>query len=109
MKELKFHEKEWLRSLKELIVHNLDDPNFTIAQLARKLYLSSASLNRKVNYICDCSPGDYVRKIKLEKAKELLETNQNSNLGRVAKKLGYSNTTYFSKIYQQSYPSPMEC
>jgi len=103
MKKLKFHEKEWLNRLEELIIDNLDNSNYTIARLAQELFLSSASLNRKVNYICNCSPGDYVRKIKLEKARELFETNQSTNLSKVAKKIGYSNPTYFSKIYRQSY------
>jgi len=103
MKKLKFHEKEWLNNFETLILENLDNSNFTIARLAQMLFLSSASLNRKVNRICNCSPGDYVRKIKLEKAKELLETNQNMNLSRVGQKLGYSNSTYFSKMLRQSY------
>jgi len=88
MNKLKFHEQIWLNDLNELIISHLKDPNFTIAQLAQKLYLSSASLNRKVNHICGCSPGDYVRKIKIEKAKELLETNENTNFSSIAKKLG---------------------
>jgi len=108
VKKLKFHEKEWLNNLEELILDNLNNSNFTIAQLANALYLSSASLNRKVNHICNCSPGDYVRKIKLEKAKELLETSRNMNLSKVGKKLGYSNSTYFSRMYQQSYDSTIE-
>lgn len=103
MKELKYHEKEWLDSLEKLIYSNLDNPNLTIAELARGLYLSPASLNRKVNQICDCSPADYIRKMRLEKAKELLEANDKLSLIKVAKKVGYSNPTYFSKIYYQFY------
>lgn len=103
MKELKFYEKEWLDSLDKIINRNLDNPNLTITQLARELYISSASLNRKVNQICDCSPADYIRKMRLEKAKELLESNEELSLVKVAKKVGYANPAYFSKIYYQFY------
>jgi len=108
VKKLKFHEREWLNHLESLILDNLSNPNFTIAQLAKDLFLSSASLNRKIHHICECSPGDYVRKIKLEKANELLTSNQSTNLSRVAKKLGYSNSSYFSRIYHRSYNHAIE-
>ncbi len=103
MKNFKYHQRVWLDRLNNHIDQHLHNSNFSVTYLAYLMNLSSASLYRKVIFLCECSPSIYIRTRRMEKAREMLETGRYTNLSQVAAKVGYTRKDYFIRCYQQAF------
>lgn len=76
--------------------------------LARRMGISP-------NYLCAIfkekekrSIGDFIEKSRMEKAAYLLET-ENTRSSEIAKRVGYRNSSYFSRVFRESYGvTPMQ-
>lgn len=72
----------------------------TVKQLAWMTNMSESSFSRTFKQITGLSPSAYVRKLKLLKAKELLEAH---TVTEVCYELGYENISYFIKLFKSQY------
>ena len=68
--------------------------------IAGKLHLSAAYFNDLLKFETGKTWEEYVQFKQLEKAKHLLQKNDNSPIA-VAKQLGYPNVQYFSFIFKK--------
>lgn len=81
------------------IVHDhLDDPGFSVEQLNRKMGMSNTQLFQKLKALTNLSANQLIRKIRLEKAKELLQ-NTELNVSEIAYQTGFSDPAYFTRIF----------
>jgi AraC-like DNA-binding protein len=65
-------------------------------------------LYRKLKSLTNLSGNEFIKNIRLKKAVQLLET-QNYNIAEIAYKVGFSDPSYFSKIFKKQYgKSPSE-
>jgi len=78
---------------------HLSDENFGIAELCELLNISRAQLHRKLKKLTGLSTSHYIRSLRLEIAKSMLETSD-LNVSEVAFKVGFSSPTYFSKVFK---------
>jgi AraC family transcriptional regulator of arabinose operon len=46
-------------------------------------------------------PFEYITKIRLRKAKELLQRQHDLNINEIARRVGYENTSYFNKLFMR--------
>ena len=60
---------------------------------------------KKVKQLTGMTPNDYIRKIRLEKAAELLLTT-NMTAAEVAYKVGFDDQYYFSKSFKRYFGQP---
>ena len=94
-------------SFKEIIEANLYEP-LNLNRLATMTNNSLASFKRKFNKIYNNSPARYIRQKKLERAKYLLASSQNS-ISEICYECGFSNPSSFSRIFKAEYNiSPSE-
>ncbi|RAW01536.1 helix-turn-helix domain-containing protein [Pseudochryseolinea flava] len=73
--------------------------NFSISELAKFSGLSLTSFKNEFVSLYGESPGRYIRKKKIERAKELLLTDHLS-VNEVADQVGYKDVSHFSKSFQ---------
>lgn len=66
-------DETFLRKLKEVVVANMQDPDFCLDDMASLLNMSRSSLNRKIKGVLDMTPNDYIRLERLKKAAQLLK------------------------------------
>jgi AraC-like DNA-binding protein/ligand-binding sensor domain-containing protein len=99
----KTKQDEWLTSLDKVILQNLDSNNFSIAFLSEKMDLSERQLQRKTKKITTKTPNQYITKIRLEEAFRLMEAKEVDTVKELAKKVGYTTTEYFSKLFKNKY------
>ena len=85
-----------------IIEANLSDSNFTIVRLCRELGISRVHLHRKLKALTDQSTAIFIRNIRLSKAKQML-TQSDKNVSEVAYDVGFSDPSYFSKVYSARY------
>ena len=74
------------------------DVNFVAEQMA----MSRASLYSKLKLVADTSIGDYINKLRMEKALLLLADKQLS-IQEVSEKAGFTHQRYFSTVFKQFY------
>ena len=62
--------------------------------------MSHSQLHRKLDALTGCSPNQFIRIIRLDKAKELLKHPVNS-IAFIALDCGYSDPGYFARVFKQ--------
>ena len=92
-------EDPFLIGLKDFIEGNIADNNLTINELAEHFALSIRTLFRKVKSLSGMSPKDFLREVKMQKAKEWVETKKYTTVKELANALGFQSASYFSQLY----------
>ncbi len=95
----------FLQKLRKTILENLDDPDLGAEQLSRALLLSPSQFYRKLAALTGAPPNAFIRKIRLFRAKELLETT-GMNISEVAYAVGFNDPNYFSRAFHQEFGKP---
>ena len=95
------------RVLKHL--HNNFQGQLDVEQLAGMANMSTSSFHRNFKQITAASPIQYIKKIRLSRARELL-TDQGLKVKQAAARVGYESPTQFSREFSRYYgQSPSEC
>ncbi|MGO4912647.1 two-component regulator propeller domain-containing protein [Leeuwenhoekiella sp. W20_SRS_FM14] len=92
-------DKKFITKVLEYITTNISDENLTVENLAEELNLSRSQLYRKIKALTGNSANEFLRKIRLEKAKELIESG-NASISEVCFKVGFSSPSYFTKCFK---------
>lgn len=69
--------------------------------VAIRLNMTSRTLSRKVVAVTGDAPLLYINKIKIAKAKNIIESDSSISLSDVACKCGFDDPNYFSRIFKQ--------
>lgn len=93
-------EQEFMKDLQKAMEANLSDPEFTIDRLADLLYMSRATLNRKIRALTGESANRYIQVYRLKRGAQLLKSNF-GNVTQVAFEVGFSSTPYFAKCFKE--------
>jgi hypothetical protein len=100
-KKEKKHIPEWAAELKEIIQDQIDT-NLTLSlkKISESLNVHPSYLSREFSkYFNDLSFGDYIRKLRIEKAIALLEDPKYS-LAEIAYLTGFSDQSHFNRIFK---------
>ena len=71
--------------------------------IAKNMYLSSAYISKIFKEETGEAPINYLIKLRLEKAKEQLETMPRESVKTVSTNVGYDDVYYFSKLFKKYY------
>jgi AraC-like DNA-binding protein len=93
---------EWARELKEMIQDQLDtNMALSLQQMSTELEINPAYLSREFSkYFENLSFGEYIRKLRIEKAIHLIETSTYS-LTEIAYLTGFSDQSHFTRIFKK--------
>lgn len=90
----------WVQELKDLIQDHIDD-NLSLKELSKGLEISPSYLSREFSkYFENLSFGEYIRKLRIEKAIGLMRTPKYS-LTEIAYLTGFSDQSHFTRIFKQ--------
>lgn len=90
------------QQVKAMVLANLENESFGVAELSQALYLSRSQLHRKIKAQTGLSPSVFMRKIRLHEAKRLLEAEL-GNITEVAFSVGMINLAYFSRSFKAEF------
>lgn len=99
MGNTKTKNKTVIRSIKAYIRGNYEK-NITLEDIAASVFLSPAYVSRIFRESQGITITDYLAMVKLEMAKQMLR-NPSYQIDFIAKKLGYSDASYFSKVFKK--------
>ena len=93
---------KWAKELKEIIQDQIDtNLNLNLKGLSETLQVHPAYLSREFSkYFDDLSFGDYLRKLRIDKAIQLLTTTDHT-LTEVAYLTGFSDQSHFARIFKK--------
>jgi len=93
---------EWTKELKEMIQDQLDtNMTLSLQQVSSELEINPAYLSREFSkYFDNLSFGDYIRKLRIDKAKSLMDTTDYS-LTEIAYLTGFSDQSHFTRIFKK--------
>lgn len=95
-------EEKFLLRVKKVVEEHLDDENFSVEELSRKVGMSRAQLHRKLIALTGKSASRFVRNYRLEHAYQLLE-NRVGTVSEIAYRVGYSSPAYFTKCFTEDF------
>ncbi|WP_315287851.1 ATP-binding protein [Tannerella forsythia] len=102
-------ERRFLAKAVDFIYHLLDKRHLDVNTLAEKLYMSPRQLHRKLVAITGDSPATYMLKIKMQKARNLLETKPGLTIEDIAEHCGFEHTPNFYSAFKKTYGvTPMD-
>jgi len=94
---------EWLSQVETIAWRELKNKYFSTDFLADELYVSKSQLFRKIKRITGLTPMRYIKLLRLQKAKRMLETEEVLTLTEVCFSVGLENTTHFAKAYEAEF------
>ena len=95
-----FADEQFILKLNRLISENLSNTELDSTFLARQLEITRTALFNKMSNLLGTSAKRYIRKIRIEYAKNLL-ANSEKSIGEIADLTGFSLSHYFSTIFKQ--------
>ncbi|MES2239842.1 MAG: chromate resistance protein ChrB domain-containing protein [Bacteroidota bacterium] len=105
LKDKKTNKKtpEWVNDLKSIIQDQIDTQfTFDLKKISNDLELNPSYLSREFSkYFEDLNFGDYIRKLRIEKAINLIQ-NSSYSLTEIAYMTGFSDQSHFTRIFKLS-------
>ena len=95
-------EKAFLLKLRRILEQNLDDADLSSEWVCQQVGMSRTNLYRKLKALTDQSLNSYIRRLRMQKAAELL-LQSNQNVSEIAFEVGFSDPKYFSRVFTQMY------
>ena len=95
-------EDTFIQKLRSLIESKLDDSELSIEQVSKELFMSRKHLHRKVSALTGQSLSVFNRRIRLHKAKTLLEKGE-LNVTQIAYEVGFKNPSYFATAFKEEF------
>jgi len=92
----------FIKKIETILLENLEDENFSSQELAQQLFLSRSQVHRKIKALTGMSTAIYIRHIRLQKAKELLISNDLS-ISEIAYQVGFKSPVYFSQVFKDTF------
>lgn len=91
---------DWVKELKEMIQDQVDT-NLSLTDISKSLDIHPSYLSREFSkYFNNLSFGEYIRKLRIEKAIELI-AQHNYSLTEIAYLTGFSDQSHFTRIFKQ--------
>lgn len=88
-------DREFLDHLSSAVQDRLSDHHLTVEEVAQAVHISRRQLERRLKELEGITPGEYIRQVRLEVAKQLLEAGRASSLKTLANSVGFLDVRTF--------------
>jgi signal transduction histidine kinase/DNA-binding response OmpR family regulator len=95
-------EDAFIRQIRDIMFSNLDDDRFEIRRLCSEMGMSRSQLYRKFKFLTDRTITEYMRSLRLHKARDLL-VHSDLTVSEAAYRTGFKNISHFSKVFTREF------
>lgn len=95
-------DEQFLQQVMEIIGKNISNPDFSVEELSRGVYMSRVALYKKLLALTGKTPLEFIRSVRLKRAAQLLEKSE-MTVAEIAWEVGFNNPKYFSKYFKLEY------
>ena len=95
-------DKAFWSGINSYIMDNLANPDFSVENMSRKMHMSRASFYRKFKGLTGISPGDFLRKARLQKARKVL-LEEDTAINEISIEVGFQSVSHFRKSFKEEF------
>jgi len=95
-------ETKFLQKVVKIIHENISNHSFGALQLAHELRLSESQVYRKLKAISGKSTAVFIRSIRLQRGKELIQTTSDT-ISEIAYEVGFNDPAWFSRAFKDEF------
>ncbi len=92
-------DKKFMNHFVSIIEENVANSSFQVDTLCHEIGLSRVQLYRKVKALFGCTVNDYIKDVRLKKARQLLCENE-LPIAEIAYEVGFNSPAYFSTAFK---------
>jgi transcriptional regulator GlxA family with amidase domain len=98
------HQKEvsFLQKVNSIVENNMDNDQFGTTNLCRETAMSRTQLHRKLKALTGQSTAVYMKKTRLDKAKNLIESTDLS-IGEISVQVGFKDFSHFTRSFTKEF------
>ena len=98
-------EEQFMSKVMEVIENHLSEEEFSIEQFGEEVGMSRMQLHRKLKALTGKSASYYLRSVRLNKAKKMIEEKSGS-ISEIAYSVGFSSPQYFTRSFKEEFGFP---
>jgi AraC-like DNA-binding protein len=98
---IKDPDNNFMVKVQKCVEANISDSGFDVNALAKQLFMSRSTLQRKLSKNAGISAALFIRQIRLATAHEFIQKNIHRTLAETAHTVGFKQPGYFSKLYKK--------
>jgi len=98
-------DQKFVQKAVEVINEHISDTSFGVEMLADDMAVSRSLLLKKLEVLVGESPNELIRRIRLDKAANLLKHNS-GNISEIALEVGFTNPSYFAEAFKKQFGVP---
>lgn len=99
---IKSYDHQKLHEAKYLVEKHLDQP-LSILELSRQVGINDFKLKRGFKELFGETIFGYINNLKMERAKFLLQNEEDTTISQISKQTGYKNQTHFTSAFKRKY------
>lgn len=86
----------------EIVKKNIDNTDFSVEDLSKAMFMSRATMYKKITALTGITPVEFIRSVRLKHAAQLLEKTQ-MTVSEIAFDVGFNNIKYFVKYFKEEF------
>ena len=92
----------FIEQAEAIILDNISNEQFGVSELANLMNMSRSNLLRKIKKQTQLSASQFIRQIRLQRGKALLEQTE-LTVSEISYQVGFGNNSYFTKCFREHY------
>jgi len=93
---------QFLRKVIAVVEEHMSDEAFSVEAMAIEVGMSRAQLHRKLKALTSLPAGDFIRYLRLQRARDLIEKNAGT-IGEIAYLVGFGSPSYFAECFHEQF------
>jgi CheY-like chemotaxis protein/anti-sigma regulatory factor (Ser/Thr protein kinase) len=96
-------EEVFASSVYKILSGHYSEPEFGVEDMARQFGMSVSQFHRKSGALLGNTPGEIIRKYRLEQSRSLLLQSNGHSISEIAYSVGFRDPNYFSQAFSRAY------
>lgn len=98
---LKNKDHQFIEKISSIVIENLDNTEFGVQMLTKKLGIGRTLLHTKLKQILDLSATEFINTIRIKEARKIIMDEPETMISEVAYKVGFNDPNYFSRTFKK--------
>lgn len=98
-------DQAFLEKVMQSIETHMADEEYDVPGLCSEVAMSERQLQRKLKAITNLTPSQFIRLMRLQRARDLLE-KQAGTISDIAYLVGFSSVAYFTRCFREQFGKP---
>jgi YesN/AraC family two-component response regulator len=98
-------DEKFMSKVAEIIEKHISEEEFSIEVFGKDLGMSRMQVHRKLKALTGKSASRYIRSVKLERGRKLIEEKK-GNISEIAYSLGFASPAYFTRCFREEFGYP---